>query len=517
MSKAERVQLDEDFWLDFEWWESFLPKWNGMGKWIQEQLEEVWTDASNRGFGGIWREETMAGHWFSSQREYHINWRELKAVELACIKWCNNWSNKRVLFHSDNLATVGVLNAGTCRSRAMMAVVRRVAMLAATFNFSFRAEYVPGVKNVIADRLSRLVVLPRRAVAEQELTKLEMVSRTLDKSWRRVYEADPSFKRELKVHSHILSTRRFVVQPSREFTGSRNKKRIREDSEAVDAILQPPRLECRWGSHGRGSDASSKVFGLQGKEAGQSRNLATSGVCRASLGRRKAREKGPVDGIAGNQKADEGSGKETEKSGEEGSPDHDEDAQEVGRAYKEEKWHGCANDGFIHSGILWIPETERSIGPALGRCESETCLGGTQNPTFQNRSSSQGRVSFIGKTKGQHLSSPLGEKMAEAKERNEVKVPFLRQQGEERDVPGFMGEADQKEGVSGGTQPRSLCRSQFSEGRSHCCSLGRSVISADPGAWEMEERGLQAVCGGSEEQKAGGDQQDQIEPKGVGT
>ena len=81
--------------------------------------------------------------------------QELYPIVIACFLWGKQWQRKRVLFHCDNLATVYIINKGLSKSTAIMKLMRRLVLIAATCNFAFCAEHIPGTANIIADSLSR--------------------------------------------------------------------------------------------------------------------------------------------------------------------------------------------------------------------------------------------------------------------------------------------------------------------------------------------------------------------------
>ena len=74
---------------------------------------------------------------------------------VAAHVWGSLWSNKHILFRSDNQAVVFVLNARTSHDPPMMHLLRSLLTAAVRFNFTFVAEYLPGKQNLIADALSR--------------------------------------------------------------------------------------------------------------------------------------------------------------------------------------------------------------------------------------------------------------------------------------------------------------------------------------------------------------------------
>ena len=56
--------------------------------------------------------------------------------------------NTKVLFLSDNMAVVHMINKQSCQDKTSMVL---------KFNILFEAEHIPGKTNVVADSLSRLL------------------------------------------------------------------------------------------------------------------------------------------------------------------------------------------------------------------------------------------------------------------------------------------------------------------------------------------------------------------------
>ena len=86
----------------------------------------------------------------------HINVLELKTVLEAAKRWGSQWSGLHVRVHSDNSATVASLNKGTSRSGGLLALVQEIFWLSVRYGFKLSAAHIPGVSNVLADRISRL-------------------------------------------------------------------------------------------------------------------------------------------------------------------------------------------------------------------------------------------------------------------------------------------------------------------------------------------------------------------------
>ena len=66
--------------------------------------------------------------------------------------------NQRITFLTGNAALVEIINRATSRDATVMVFVRRLVLACLNFNILFRARHIPGVKNVLADSLSRLQV-----------------------------------------------------------------------------------------------------------------------------------------------------------------------------------------------------------------------------------------------------------------------------------------------------------------------------------------------------------------------
>jgi len=152
------IPLPPNIWRDLEWWEALLTRWNGVSRWIHGADVISFSDASNLGFGFHCGSDLRAGAWPSSVVGRHINWKELRAIELSCAEFASSWSGHRVLFACDNKTAVDIINSGSSRNSALAECLRRIATLAALYDFDFRAVHIPGAENVLADALSRSVL-----------------------------------------------------------------------------------------------------------------------------------------------------------------------------------------------------------------------------------------------------------------------------------------------------------------------------------------------------------------------
>ena len=120
----------------------------------------LFTDASGSlGFGGIHGTQWFQGKWLPHQsltsKGISIAWQELYAIVVACAIWGPSWTRKRILFHCDNSAVVFIVNTKRSKCGRVMSLVRKLTLLTLQYNFYFKAVHIQGVKNEIADSLSR--------------------------------------------------------------------------------------------------------------------------------------------------------------------------------------------------------------------------------------------------------------------------------------------------------------------------------------------------------------------------
>lgn len=158
-----RIRITEAMKEDLRVWDSFLKTYNGASFMFEQSWEDndslhLYTDsAGSVGFGAFfqnsWASGTWPAHWQDNSPD--ITFKELFPIALAVEIWGKKFSNKKVMFHCDNLAAVHVINKQTCRSEPLMHLVRSLVLSCLNHNILFRAKHIPGHKNCVADALSR--------------------------------------------------------------------------------------------------------------------------------------------------------------------------------------------------------------------------------------------------------------------------------------------------------------------------------------------------------------------------
>ena len=159
-SKQSRfIRLNKECKLDIDWWQSFLPDWDGgyffdLPDWAPVPDLFLATDASgSTEYGVFYLGEWFDGSWSVAQQSQSIAYKELFPIVLSCCIWRDRWRNLRVQFNCDNQSVVAIINSGTSRDSHIMKLVRELFLRAARLNFTITAKHVPGKDNGIADAL----------------------------------------------------------------------------------------------------------------------------------------------------------------------------------------------------------------------------------------------------------------------------------------------------------------------------------------------------------------------------
>ncbi|KAM3934863.1 uncharacterized protein RB166_002258 [Leptodactylus fuscus] len=159
------VRLGRDLRNDLAVWDSFLGNYNGRSLILEGVLEsvdmELFTDAAGGiGFGAYCKGRWCVGSW--PQLWVDRGWtRNLALLELfpivvAFSVWGDSFRNKKIRLHCDNLGVVQAINGLTASSPPVVCLLQQFVLLCLSLNSWVVAVHIPGIKNCIADALSRL-------------------------------------------------------------------------------------------------------------------------------------------------------------------------------------------------------------------------------------------------------------------------------------------------------------------------------------------------------------------------
>lgn len=134
--------------------DAFLAATDGVSN---EDVEVITTDASGYAGGAWWRRERAAWHFEQELRAPNLssNYRELLTAVLAIERWGAALRGSRILIRTDNTTTVRVANTGDTPSPELEPLARRLYEAVQRHGVAVAARHIPGLKNGLADALSR--------------------------------------------------------------------------------------------------------------------------------------------------------------------------------------------------------------------------------------------------------------------------------------------------------------------------------------------------------------------------
>ena len=172
------IRFNREVKEDLNLWLSFLSNFNGKSffledTWLSSSKLNLFTDASGAlGFGALFGSHWCYGKWPSSWLYQNIAILKFYPIVLSLYLWGVGMSNPCILFFTDNKELVHVINRQTCKDKSLMAFVRKLVSICLHYNILFKAKHIPGVRNELADALSRLQVQTFRRLAPPHMDSL---------------------------------------------------------------------------------------------------------------------------------------------------------------------------------------------------------------------------------------------------------------------------------------------------------------------------------------------------------
>ncbi|XP_018375483.1 PREDICTED: uncharacterized protein LOC108769154 [Trachymyrmex cornetzi] len=152
----QKMEISEQVRTDLNWW-----KRN-----IQQSVSNIrspnfdwtiYTDASMTGWGAVLGSKKIHGFWNKTEREQHINFLELKAIQLALKNFEIELGNSNVLLKVDNTTAISYINKmGGVKYQKFNHLAKEIWKWAETRDIWLFAVHIPSEKNVIADGHSRI-------------------------------------------------------------------------------------------------------------------------------------------------------------------------------------------------------------------------------------------------------------------------------------------------------------------------------------------------------------------------
>ena len=171
LSPSAHRPISDEIKADLRWWIAFLSKWNGVALLLEPQPSTGWltSDASMLGFGAACGNRWISGRWPQhvldlarrSKRE-SLPFLELYALTTAVLSFAPYLQRKRlpitVKLLSDSKTSVDCLCAGYSKDSAMLALIRELHFVCASYSFKIYPAFISGASNILADALSRLQI-----------------------------------------------------------------------------------------------------------------------------------------------------------------------------------------------------------------------------------------------------------------------------------------------------------------------------------------------------------------------
>ena len=143
---SQEVRQDLDWWLD----RARLERGVSLEQ-MSPQLE-LWSDASDVGWGAHLDEVVTSGLWAPEEVESSINVRELLAIERALLWFAPQLVGSSVAIFADNSTAIAYLrNQGGTHSPLLNSVAQRILRLAESLPVVISPQFIMGKHNVLAD------------------------------------------------------------------------------------------------------------------------------------------------------------------------------------------------------------------------------------------------------------------------------------------------------------------------------------------------------------------------------
>lgn len=158
-----KVQLSRSAIRDLRWWTTWAPLgFNGVALHLPKADATLCTDASETGYGAVLhlrdgRSLTVHGFWRRHEAARSSNWREATALTRGWFAFASRIRRFRHLrVESDNMTAVSILRRFGSRHRHLGLALEPLLRAALRWNVQLQPVHLPGVDNLIADRLSRI-------------------------------------------------------------------------------------------------------------------------------------------------------------------------------------------------------------------------------------------------------------------------------------------------------------------------------------------------------------------------
>ena len=165
------IRMNSEARSDLKAWQEFITNFNGKSiflqeEWISSAKLNMYSDASGSlGYAAVLGSHWFANAWLDIHMPYQIAIKELFPIVIALELWGHKLCNHKIVFHSDNMAVVEIINKQSSKDKTIMRLVRRLVLVAMKYNIVFRSLHIRGKTNVLPDHLSRFKFQEAKVIA----------------------------------------------------------------------------------------------------------------------------------------------------------------------------------------------------------------------------------------------------------------------------------------------------------------------------------------------------------------
>ena len=157
------IKITKSMRADMHMWLAFLNSYNGVtffrhNRIIPSNEINMQSDASHKGFGATYGTQWIQARWPKQWLRRHITVLEFFPIFVLISMFSHLLKNANILFHCDNSAVVEIINKQTSKNKYVMKILRPLVLTLMRENISLRCQHVPGIQNVLCDKISRFQV-----------------------------------------------------------------------------------------------------------------------------------------------------------------------------------------------------------------------------------------------------------------------------------------------------------------------------------------------------------------------
>lgn len=159
------IRLTQQAKADLQTWLSFLQSYNGITYFrslniVDSRAIHLASDASKLGFGACYGSKWVQAAFPPTWHGRNIAFLELYPVFVLLYMFGGSMANSTIIFHCDNEAVTVILNKQSSKDSSLMSIVRQLVLLLVKHNIHLTSKHIPGLMNILPDRISRFQVTP---------------------------------------------------------------------------------------------------------------------------------------------------------------------------------------------------------------------------------------------------------------------------------------------------------------------------------------------------------------------